>query len=144
MSGTDLAYAPTRAKAVGQLPCTLLAPDYVGPAMTVEEYVIAAEGEWPAFVDPAGLYCPTRLCGTDLRACAVLTYARSFVPSYALSGTDLRARCVPGWCGMLRGSPRSSYQVRASTRLRVVAVGCYLYRETFVSDLYRGTETCLS
>lgn len=47
--------AHAKAKAVGQLPCTLLAPDYVGPAMTVEEYVIAAEGEWPAFVDPAGL-----------------------------------------------------------------------------------------
>jgi len=35
-------------------PCTLLLPEYAGPALSVDEYLRAIDGEWPAFVDPAG------------------------------------------------------------------------------------------
>ena len=49
-------------------PCTLLVPHYTGSTLSVREYILAADGDWPAFVDPAGLVVdpqngePVELC----------------------------------------------------------------------------------
>ena len=53
-SGLGSAQARAARQAVLDGPCTLLVPQYTGPSLSVSDYVLAAEGEWPAFVDPAG------------------------------------------------------------------------------------------
>jgi len=40
----------THTQAILDSPCTLLVPEYTGPALSVLNYILAADPDWPAFV----------------------------------------------------------------------------------------------
>ena len=49
-------------------PCTLLVPQYTGPPLSVQQYILAADPDWPAFVGAARLALPLRWLPVPLLA----------------------------------------------------------------------------
>ena len=59
---------PPLAQAILDEPCTLLVPQYTGPPLSVQQYILAADPDWPAFVGGARLAPPLRWLPAPLLA----------------------------------------------------------------------------